>query len=82
MAEAKRQPDQTLDLRGVACPMNWVQTKLQLEEMEAGQLLEVIIDDGEAVRNVPRSVKAEGHKIVQVIPLEGAFKLLVEKARE
>ena len=82
MAEAEHQPDQSLDLRGVACPMNWVQTKLQLEEMEAGQLLEVTIDDGEAVRNVPRSVKAEGHKIVQVIPLEGAFKLLVEKARE
>jgi tRNA 2-thiouridine synthesizing protein A len=73
-------PDRSLDLRGVVCPMNWVQAKLQLEEMEVGQVLEVIVDDGDAVRNLPRSVKAEGHKIIAVTPLAGAFKLWVEKA--
>ncbi|MEK6713072.1 MAG: sulfurtransferase TusA family protein, partial [Nitrospirota bacterium] len=59
-------PDDTLDLKGVLCPINFVKTKLKLEEMEVGQVLEVILDDGEPMRNVPRSVKAEGHKIIGV----------------
>lgn len=71
--------DEKLDLRGVACPLNFVKTKLKLEEMQSGQVLEVIIDDGEAVRNVPRSVKEEGHQIIKVEKLDNAFKLLIKK---
>ncbi len=76
----QKEVDARLDLSGVACPMNFVKTKLQLEEMDAGQLLEVIIDDGEPIRNVPRSVQAEGHKIVKNEQLpDGHFKLVIEK---
>jgi TusA-related sulfurtransferase len=75
-----REPDQKMDLRGTPCPMNWVKTKLALEEMKAGEVLEVYLDDGDAVRNVPGSVKAEGHRILEVTPLEGCFKLLIERA--
>ncbi len=75
-----RQPDQSIDLRGTPCPLNWVKTKLRLEEMEEGQLLEVLLDDGEPVRNVPRSVKAEGHQIVEAQPANGGFRLLIERS--
>ncbi len=75
----KTKIDDKLDLRGVLCPMNYVKTKLKLEEMEPGQILEVILDDGEAISNVPRSVKEEGHKIIEVEKLEDAFKLLVKR---
>lgn len=69
-----------LDLRGVLCPLNFVYTKLKLEEMDEGQVLEVILNDGEPMRNVPRSVKAEGHKIVKVEKIDDdAFKLLIQK---
>ncbi|NIQ99076.1 MAG: sulfurtransferase TusA family protein [Gemmatimonadales bacterium] len=76
----EREPNQKIDLRGTPCPLNWVKTKLQLEEMEPGQRLEVLLDDGEPIRNVPRSVKAEGHKILEVTPLSGGFRLLIESA--
>lgn len=76
----ERHSDLTLDLRGTPCPMNWVKTKLTLEEMQPGQVLEVLLDEGDAVRNVPRTVKAEGHKIVRVTPLETGFQLLIECA--
>ena len=36
----------SLDLKGVACPFNYVQTKIRLEEMGTGELLEITIDDG------------------------------------
>jgi len=72
--------DESLDLRGVLCPLNFVKTKLQLEEMEEGQVLEVILDDGDPMRNVPRSVKQEGHKIVGVQRLEdNTYRLLIRK---
>lgn len=62
----------TIDLRGVSCPINFVKTKLRLEEMPEGELLKVILDEGEPMRNVPRSVKEEGHRIEKVEKLDDA----------
>lgn len=72
--------EEELDLRGVVCPYNFVKTKLKLEEMDSGQVLSVIIDDGEPIRNVPRSVKEEGHKIVKVDKVDTSYRILIEKA--
>lgn len=69
-----------LDLSGVVCPLNWTMAKLALEELEEGQVLEVVLDRGEPLRNVPRSAKAEGHRIVDVEPAgEDQYRLLIEK---
>ncbi len=80
MSENSALSDKQIDLRGVVCPMNFVQTKLQLEGMEPGQILEVTLDAGEAMKNVPQSVKDDGHTILKVEKLEEAFKLLIKKA--
>lgn len=69
-----------LDLKGVSCPINFVKTKVKLEGMHDGQILEVIIDDGEPLHNVPRSIKEEGHKIIKVEKLpDNSFRLLIKK---
>src|SRR3989337_2848534 len=76
-------PDDKLDLSGVLCPINFVQTKLKLEELELGQVLEVILDDGEPMRNVPRSIKAEGQRIIGVEKLpDDTYRLLICKESE
>ena len=70
------------DLRGVACPLNYVKTKLKLEMMDAGERLEVWLDAGEPIKNVPMSLRNDGHKILAEEPLEAEaahFKVLVEK---
>ena len=70
------------DLRGVACPLNYVKTKLKLEMMDAGEQLEVWLDAGEPIKNVPMSLRNDGHKILIEEPLEAEkahFKVLVEK---
>lgn len=70
----------SLDLHGVVCPLNFVKTKLALEELERGAILEVVIDDGEPIQNVPRAIKEEGHRIVKVENLsDGSFKLFIKK---
>ena len=72
--------DATIDLTGVVCPMNFVKTKLRLELMEPGQVLQVTIDKGEPVQNVPHSVKNEGHKILHAEDLGGQVSLWIRKA--
>jgi tRNA 2-thiouridine synthesizing protein A len=59
--------------------MNFVKTKLALEDMEPGELLEIIIDEGDAMLNVPRSLKEEGHRILNVEPLGESFRVIIEK---
>ncbi len=73
------------DLRGVACPLNYVKTKLKLEMMEAGERLEVWLDAGEPIKNVPMSLKNDGHKILTLEPLEpdaAHYRVVVEKVDE
>jgi len=70
----------SLDLRGVMCPINFVKTKLKLESLEDGEVLEVILDSGEPIQNVPKSIKEEGHKILEVKKEEGYFRLKVQKS--
>lgn len=70
-----------LDLRGEVCPMNFVRTKLKLEELQGGEWLEVWLDEGEPVRNVPRSVKGEGHKVLKLERVSGFYRLIIEKAQ-
>ena len=70
------------DLRGVACPMNYVKTKLKLEMMDAGEKLEVWLDAGEPIKNVPMSLKNDGHKVLIQEALEpeaSHYRILVEK---
>ncbi len=73
------------DLRGVACPLNYVKTKLKLEMMDAGERLEVWLDAGDPIKNVPMSLRNDGHKILTEEPLEpeaAHFKVLVEKVED
>ncbi len=68
-----------IDLHGVVCPLNFVKTKVALASLAAGDLLEVILDEGEAILNVPRSVKEEGHQVVQVENLGETFRVVIRK---
>lgn len=76
------EPTARLDLRGVLCPENYVRTKLELEEMEPGQVLDLILDDGEPMRSVPKSLKGDGHRILSVEPLGAHYRLLVRRGED
>lgn len=74
-------PDEILNLEGVTCPNNFVKIKLKLEEMQDGKILEVILDDGEPINNVPRAVKEEGHQILNVEKIDNNWRLLIKKVQ-
>ncbi|HEY3317978.1 MAG TPA: sulfurtransferase TusA family protein [Coriobacteriia bacterium] len=59
-----------LDLRGVICPLNFVKAKIALEPLVEGDTLEILLDDGEPVRNVPRSLRDDGDEVLSLTRTE------------
>ncbi len=71
-----------LDLRGVACPINFMKAKLRLETMEVGGLLDVLLDDGKPAQNVPVSLRNTGQEIVETRPMsDGNWRVTIKKAK-
>lgn len=74
-------PDKVLDLRGTPCPINFVRTKLQLQQMPIDALLEVWIDAGEPVVQVPHSLKIDGYVIEQLNQQDDYYALQVRNSQ-
>jgi sulfite reductase (ferredoxin) len=68
------------DFRGVPCPLNFVKTKIELATLKSGDLLEVWLDDGQPIQNVPGSVRNEGHEIKSTIQEGDFWKVLIKKS--
>ncbi|MCX8129321.1 MAG: sulfurtransferase TusA family protein [Clostridia bacterium] len=72
--------DAYVDITDVVCPITFVKTKVAIEELADGQVLEIKMNEGEPIQNVPRSLKEEGHKVVRVNNNEdGTYTIFVEK---
>ncbi len=73
------QGDALLDLRGTPCPINFVRTKLRLEQMPTDSLLEVWLDPGEPIEQVPDSLKMAGYQLESIENRQEFFALLVRR---
>ncbi|MDR3724393.1 MAG: sulfurtransferase TusA family protein [Terracidiphilus sp.] len=67
------------DYRGVACPMNFVKVKFDLAKLKAGEHIRVLLDDGQPIENVPRSVAQEGHKVLAQTRLGDHWSIEIKK---
>ena len=74
--------DERLDLRGTPCPLNFVRTKLKLERMRPGALLEVWLDPGEPIEQVPDSLKMDGYGIETIDDRSEYFSVQVRRPAE
>ncbi|MFN7170860.1 MAG: sulfurtransferase TusA family protein, partial [Candidatus Omnitrophota bacterium] len=68
-----------LDLKGTPCPINYVKAKLFLENLKKGDILEILLDEGEPINNVPKSLEADSHKVIKIEKLDGFYRVIVEK---
>lgn len=72
--------DEFLDITDVVCPITFVKVKVALEELDDGKILKIKLNEGEPVQNVPRSLKDENHKVLELEDNgDGTFTLFVEK---
>ncbi|MBP0000651.1 MAG: sulfurtransferase TusA family protein [Cyanobacteria bacterium SID2] len=69
-----------MDLRGTPCPINFVRTKLRLQQMEPGQLLEVWLDPGEPIEQVPESLTVAGYAVETIEDRSEYFALYVRQS--
>ena len=74
-----RHGDALLDLRGTPCPINFVRTKLRLEQMPPDSLLEVWLDPGEPIEQVPDSLKMAGYQLESIDNRQEFFALFVRR---
>ncbi|RJQ21490.1 MAG: sulfurtransferase TusA family protein [Nitrospiraceae bacterium] len=58
--------DKKLDIRGVVCPYTLVKSKLAVESIEVGQILEIILDYPEAAGSIPKAMLNYGHAVLKV----------------
>ncbi|MDP2646243.1 MAG: sulfurtransferase TusA family protein [Desulfobacterales bacterium] len=68
-----------LDITKDVCPITFVKVKVKLARMKAGERVEVLLSDGEPLRNVPRSAQEQGHKVIAVQPDGQHYRVTIEK---
>lgn len=70
----------TIDITKEHCPMTFVRTKLKLAQIAQGDVLEVLLAEGEPLENVPHSAQEQGYKVLSVEHVEGTtYKVVIEK---
>ena len=73
--------DDFIDITDVVCPITFVKAKVAIEDLEDGQILAIHLNDGEPLENVPRSLKDEGHKLLELNENDdGTYTLFFEKS--
>ena len=69
-----------LDITREHCPMTFVKTKIELSKLKSGDVLEVLLIEGEPLENVPKSSREQGFKVLEVPHVEGlVHKVLIKK---
>lgn len=66
-----------LDITADICPITFVRTKLALERLQPGEVLEVRLKGAEPLKNVPRSATEQGHVVLSVTPVDSEVHTVV-----
>jgi len=75
--------DNTIDIKGQVCPYTFVRSKLAIEKMKLGEVLEIITDHKPASENVPRSMENEGQKVLKIDQIaDKEWHIFVRKDKE
>ncbi len=72
-------PDQTLDTKGLNCPMPVLKTKKALESVQSGQILEVITTDPGSKSDIPALLRRLGHELVETKEDGGVISFYIKK---
>ena len=75
--------DKRINIKGLVCPYTFVKAKLAVEDMEVGQVLEIILDYPEASRSIPKSMEDHGQTVLKVEKINDTdWALIIRKDKE
>lgn len=72
-------PTETLDCVGLYCPEPVFRTRKMLDELKAGEVLEVLADDPSAKEDIPRLVKRLGCEMLELEDVDNYTRFLIKK---
>jgi len=72
--------DQTLDTKGLNCPIPIVKAKKTLTDMSAGQVLEILATDPGAVKDFEAFCRKTGNELLEWKEDAGVFTFQIKKA--
>jgi len=81
VVSVKVKPDRTLDCVGLYCPEPVFKTRLELDELKVGEVLEVLADDPAAESDIRSLVKNLEQELVDVTKEGSAVRILIRKIR-
>jgi TusA-related sulfurtransferase len=67
-----------LDLRGVKCPLSWAKAKVRLEMLRQGEALDLLLDDPQGARDIPRAAESAGYHVAGVAAEGGLWRITIE----
>ncbi|MBQ3791374.1 MAG: sulfurtransferase TusA family protein [Lachnospiraceae bacterium] len=83
MALADHNITDKIDITDVTCPITFVKAKVAIEELEEGEILQIHLNHGEPLENVPRSLGEEGHEVLEKIDNgDGTWELIVRRGAD
>jgi TusA-related sulfurtransferase len=69
-----------LDITKEHCPMTFVKTKIELSKLQSGDILEVLLTEGEPLENVPKSAIEQGFSVLEIFHVDGQnHKVIIQK---
>ncbi|MBF0459576.1 MAG: sulfurtransferase TusA family protein [Nitrospirae bacterium] len=76
-------PDKRIDIRGLKCPYTFVRSKLAIEQMNTGEVLEVLLNYPEASVSIPKSMQDHGQRVLSVDKINDTdWIILIRKERD
>ena len=71
----------TLDCVGLYCPEPVFRTRLELDKLDVGDVLEVYADDPASEEDIKSLVKRLGHELIEITKEEAVFRFLIRKTK-
>ena len=70
--------DQTLDCKGLSCPMPILKLAGTMKKMKKGQVLELLGTDPGSKKDVPGWCKKTGHEFIEMTEDNGVYRYLIK----
>ena len=74
-------PSRTLDCIGLYCPEPVFRTRLELDKMAVGEVLEMLADDPAAEEDIKSLVKRTGHELLELSKRGNVLRFLIRKVK-
>lgn len=78
---SQAKPDRTLDALGLFCPEPVFRTRLELDNMNVGEVLEVLADDPAAEEDIKSLVKRLEQQLIAIKKEDSTLRFLIKKVK-